>query len=163
MTDAKPPAPVPNVRLDVVAADDRNVLGRLLQFNAYEFSRFDGAVLDADGTYGYPYLDAYWSEAGRVPYFILADDELAGFALIRQGQGATSVAEFLVLPKFRRRRVGAQAARLLFDKHRGPWEVSQLGDNTAATEFWRRVIPEPFTEHRAADGSVVQSFSNRPR
>lgn len=160
MTGNEPRKSAPKVRLEVVEPDKRDVLGRLLEFNAYEFSRFDGATLDVNGTYGYRYLDAYWSEAGRVPYFILVADELAGFALVRQDRQFKSVAEFLVMPKFRHRSVGMQAARLLFAQHPGPWQVSQLRDNTEATAFWRRVIPEPFTEHTDDDGTVVQSFSN---
>lgn len=46
---------------------DRDVVGRLLEFNSYEFSRIDGRSIGRDGRYGYRYLDAYWSEPGRVP------------------------------------------------------------------------------------------------
>ena len=75
-----------DVHLEVVASNKQQVLRQLLEFNAYEFSRFDQASLGLDGTYGYRYFDAYWSEVGRVPFFILAGDELAGFALVRQNQ-----------------------------------------------------------------------------
>lgn len=138
----------------------RDVVGRLLEFNAYEFSRFDGRGIGSDGTYGYRYLDAYWSEPGRFPYLIWVGPELGGFALARKADDGFSVAEFLVLPKFRGQSVGAQAAAMLFALHPGQWRVAQVPGNDGATAFWRRVIPMPFEETTAQDGAILQAFSN---
>ena len=62
------------------------------------------------------------------------------------------------MPKFRRRNVGTRAARLLFDLHPGPWHISQVRGNTAATDFWRRAIAGPFAEHTDDQGTIIQSF-----
>jgi predicted acetyltransferase len=147
-----------DVELAPASKSERDVVGRLLEFNSYEFSRIDGRSIGQDGLYGYRYLDVYWSEVGRVPYFIRADGELAGLALVRRVDAVMCVAEFLVLPKFRRTGVGTRAARQLFAAHQGPWQVRQVVENDHATSFWRRAIPAPFTEVPDDKGNITQTF-----
>lgn len=150
-----------HVDTEVVRAlpTDRDVVGRLLELNAYEFSRIDGRTLGRDGLFGYPYLDAYWAEPGRVAYLLRADDELAGLALVRRVEAVSHLAEFLVLPKFRRAGVGTEAARQVFAAHPGPWCVRQVAGNGPATQFWRRAIPVAFTEEVSPGGEVTQTFT----
>lgn len=55
------------------------------------------------------FLDHYWTEAGRHPYFIRVDGTLAGFVLIREiAMAYYSVAEFFVMKKYRNQGVGQQ-------------------------------------------------------
>ena len=53
-----------------------------MELYLYDFSEFDGADVDAQARYGYPYLDRYWEEAGRSPFLIRVDGVLAGFVLV---------------------------------------------------------------------------------
>lgn len=107
-----------------------------------------------------------------MPFLILADGVLAGFALrtasSRLGhEGPTSnVAEFFVVRACQRSGVGRAAARALFDRFPGRWEVAQLGANTPARSFWRTVLGEytngAYVEHTLATdawGRTVQTFS----
>jgi predicted acetyltransferase len=48
--------------------------------------------------------------------------------------------QFFVLRRYRRHGVGEQAARFLFDRFAGRWEVREQPGNDGATAFWRRVI-----------------------
>jgi predicted acetyltransferase len=148
-----------NLELVQASEAERDVVGQLLELNSYEFSRIDGRAIGRDGHYGYQYLDAYWTEPDRVPYLLQADGELAGLVLARRVDGVMTVAEFFVLPKFRRTGVGTQAARQLFAAHPGPWEVHQVVGNDQATSFWRRAIPAPFTELVDDEGNVTQTFN----
>ena len=150
-----------DLELAPATASQRDVVGRLLELNSYEFSRIDGRSIGRDGRYGYRYLNAYWSEPGRVPYLFRGDGELAGLALVRRAGTITDVAEFLVLPKFRRTGVGTRAARLLFAAHPGPWQVRQVAGNDQATSFWHRAIPTPFTEVVDDEGNTTQTFDTR--
>lgn len=144
----------------IASLDSKPVVGRLLEFNEYEFSRIDDRPIGPDGRYGYRYLDNYWDpKERRFPYLLQVDDELAGLALVAERSAVTSFGEFLVLPKFRRRGVGLEAARLILRRHPGPWEVTQVQGNEAATAFWRRAIPVPYHERTEADGHVVQTFT----
>ncbi len=126
--------------------DAKPVLRRLLEFNAYEFSVFDGRDLGAHGEYGYPYLDHYWTEGDRrVPLLFTVDGHLAGFAFLRKGL-PHAVSEFLVLPKYRRQGVGLATARQIFTRWIGDWMTHEVVGNDRAVTFWRRAIPVPFGE-----------------
>ena len=54
--------------------------------------------------------------------------------------GVHDMAEFFVVRRHRRRGVGEAAARALFDRFPGRWEVRQTRTNQAATRFWVAVI-----------------------
>jgi predicted acetyltransferase len=141
------------VRVDDVDLEQKAVVGRLLEFNAYEFSRFDGADVESDGTFGCRYLDDYWADAERHALLMRADDAIAGVALVRVAEIRT-IAEFLVLPKYRRRHVGIAAARIIFRMFPGAWEVHEVSGNEEAVTFWRRAIPVEFTETTDETGTT---------
>jgi predicted acetyltransferase len=54
--------------------------------------------------------------------------------------GINDMAEFFVLRKYRRQGVGELAAREIFGRFTGPWEIRQRDANIGAVTFWRRVI-----------------------
>lgn len=61
-----------------------------------------------------------------------------------------AVAEFFVLRKYRRARVGTRAALFIFRRCPGRWEVPVVWCNPPALAFWRSVTEE------AAPGEVEQ-------
>jgi predicted acetyltransferase len=142
-------------RIEVRAAGfaDKDILRQLLEFLAYEHSRFDGADLDGHGRFGYRYLDHYWTDPDRHPYLITIGGRIAGMALVREGV-PHSMAEFLVMPRYRRAGVGRFAAQRLFEFLPGPWRVREMAGNDAALAFWRAVIPRPFTEEQDEHGTA---------
>lgn len=157
-----------NIELQPVSIDDKPVLRNLLELYRHDFSEFDGRDLGEHGLYGYTYLDHYWTEPGRHPFFIRVDTRLAGFALVRilsHGDiSETHMSEFFIVRKYRRKGVGEAAARLLFDRfpdHR--WSVDQADCNIPAQQFWRGVIARytggTFVErHHDDQGKFVQEF-----
>jgi hypothetical protein len=92
----------------------------LLQLYKYDFSEFAPigspyGEVDEEGLFAYPGLESYWQDSGRIPLLIRADDHLAGFALVNQWSALGlpldhAVAEFFVMRKYRRARVGTRAA-----------------------------------------------------
>ncbi len=93
----------------------------------------------------YAYLDAYWSEAGRIPLLVRVGGRLAGFALINSHahSGLTvdrNVAEFFIVRKHRRGGAGTIAAQTTFRRYPGLWEAAVARRNTAALAFWRRAV-----------------------
>jgi predicted acetyltransferase len=131
------------------------LLAELLQLYAHEFSEFHPIVLDADGRFHYPHLDAYWQDDGRFPFLATVDGELAGFAFVQQGSqisGDKSVwdlAEFFVVRAHRRRGVGSSLAQKIWRRFPGRWEVRVMQANRSAFLFWSAAIQE-FTRHPAA-------------
>lgn len=143
-----------DVHVVPVELADKEIVRQLLEFNAYEFARLrDDAELNEQGRFGYSWLDNYWTEPERHPFLIRVDTRIGGLALVR-GTNPYSVAEFLVMPQYRRRGVGVVAARQLFDLFGGEWSVHQVPGNADAVAFWHRAIPVAFSETSNADGTT---------
>ncbi|MGH2450179.1 MAG: GNAT family N-acetyltransferase [Candidatus Limnocylindria bacterium] len=156
------------------ARSEKPVIRRLLELYQYDLSRIDGRELDHRARYGYHYLEHYWRERGRFPYLIQVDGHWAGMALVNKhspiGGADWSMAEFFVLPPYRRRRIGERVARWLFDQHPGKWHVAHDAENREAQRFWRAVLTR-YTAGRLKEVSVrdqrwtghVQIFTSPPR
>lgn len=136
--------------IEVAAAkfSERGVLDNLLQLYVHDFSeQWAGTTrgeVGADGRFEpYPWLDAYWSEPGRIPLLLRRDDFLIGFALLNQHAHSGlpldwSMAEFFILRKHRLSGAGTEAVHKIFHRHPGQWEAAVARRNTAALAFWRK-------------------------
>jgi predicted acetyltransferase len=103
----------------------------------------------ADGAFPYRYFDDYWQDNQRWPFWAMSDGKRVGFALVRFApeHNAMQMAEFFVLPAYRRDGTGSRFAQGLLQRFPGLWKIRQIGVNTGATAFWRRVAePYGFTE-----------------
>jgi predicted acetyltransferase len=149
------------------------ILANMLELYAHDFSEFVDLKLGADGRFGYERLSSYWDEPGRHPFIIRADGHLAGFAFVRRGSEISGdadvwdMAEFFVVRGFRMRGLGTMAAREIFGKFPGRWEVRVIDRNRKAKEFWRRAIAEfvgeavePTTFDKGGEGRHVFSFES---
>jgi predicted acetyltransferase len=158
-------------------ASDAPVLGRLLQLYAYDFSEMTGADLGSDGLFPLgPGLSPSWSDPRRHSFVLRVGGHPGGFAILDEGSRLTGdsatmdVAEFFVMRKYRRQRIGSEAAARAFDLFPRPWEVRQMASNAAATAFWRSAIrdytagqfQETFVDDERWRGPV-QSFDGRAR
>lgn len=161
-------------------AAQRPVLDHLLQLYLYDFSELAAlgsphGEVNENGLFGYSSgLDSYWQEAGCVPLLIRADGHIAGFVLLNQWSALDrpldhAVAEFFVLRKYRRARVGTRAAHLVFRRYPGRWEVPVADYNPGALRFWRSIVHSLRVEEimeRIGDGrrwsGVVLCFASGP-
>jgi predicted acetyltransferase len=129
--------------LVAVEETDKSVLANLTQLYLYDFSAIRDLPLSPHGTYTYRYLDSYFTEADKEPYFITVDGELAGFTLARgdvDNDGSWNVSEFFVVRSHRRKGVARETARLLFALHPGVWTLSFDHNNKPAAALWRSVV-----------------------
>jgi predicted acetyltransferase len=153
------------------SAADESVLRNLAQLYAYDFAEVMGWDIPDSGRFPDAIVDGCFDGGQRHPFLLRAGGRLAGFAIVDTRsrlsgeEGVFDMAEFFVARTVRRRGVGSAAARALFDRFGGRWEVRQTPRNAAALAFWRRVIGEytggAFNEvfHRsAAWEGPVQSF-----
>ena len=136
------------VKIESILLEQKSVLIQMMELYNYDFSVYSNDDVNEHGYYGYPYLDHYWTEDTRFPYFIRVDGRLAGFVLFRscceyhRMANPHSIAEFFVMKKYRRKGVGKAAAVTIFDMHKGGWEVTQWTNNTPAQLFWNSVIED---------------------
>ena len=138
--------------------EKRDALFRLLQYSLFEESLTDFNEMNDDALFDYPWFDAYFTEAEREAYFIRENgsDRLLGFAMVRAHEdGRHSIAEFMVIPKYRRRGVGSQAAKACFALHNGLWEVKPAYGSEQAKRFWQKVISQTAEPVQWKDGMFV--------
>jgi predicted acetyltransferase len=88
-----------------------------------------------------PDFDDFWQQPKHWPFWAVVDGKRAGFALIRfvDEMNAMQMAQFYILPEYRRGNIGLKFARDVIARHPGPWRIRQMAANTRAVAFWRRV------------------------
>jgi predicted acetyltransferase len=129
-----------DVVLQAVSEADKPVLAQLLELYRHDLSEFRPYELSAHGTFGYRYLDVYFLDDDREADFVTVDGELAGFVMTRRlGSRTSTIAEFFIVRRWRRRGVGREVAHRLFARAPGRWLVSVDDGNTAGRAFWPQV------------------------
>ncbi|HEU0053606.1 MAG TPA: GNAT family N-acetyltransferase [Longimicrobium sp.] len=132
----------PTVEVTSASPDEEALLANLLELYSHDMSEFLDVTIGADGRFGYPPLPLYWREEGRHPFLLKVDGAVAGFALVARGSRAFGdpnvwdMSEFFVLRGYRRRGIGAAAAREVWRRITGKWDVRVLDANPALA-FWR--------------------------
>jgi predicted acetyltransferase len=118
-------------------------------------------------------LASWFADSSTQILTILHNEQPVGFAMVRLGQPLAirttidfSMAEFFIARDWRRRGVGQEAVRLIFDRFSGRWHIMEYLRNPGAVSFWRRVV-NSYTEGRyqeqTRDGEVHQSFTSGAR
>lgn len=164
-----------NLELVPVQKDEKEILRNLLEKYLYEFSQYENLDVNALGLYGYDYFDGYWVEKGRYAFFIKADGRLAGFVMVGNymevfPEAQYSMGEFCVLYKYRRAGVGSFAAKTVFERFPGIWELKYHPKNRPSARFWDKVIREnaadiicipdcPAAEYDDGTNGVVYRFT----
>lgn len=144
---------------------NKDILFRLLQYSLFEESQNGQNEMNESAVFEYEWFEQYFTESDREAYFIKErhTNKLLGFAMIntyvQKTDSGHSIAEFMVLPKYRRKKVGKTAAIQCFEKHSGNWEVSPSYGSEQAYLFWKHVIDE-YTDRRAHFADGIFSFSN---
>lgn len=134
--------------LQKATASDKDVLFRLLQYSLFEESATDGNQMNKDGLFEYRWFDAYFSEPSREAFLIKEKktNNLLGFAMVcthvRIIDIGHSIAEFMILPSYRRNGIGKRVAHQLFEMHDGGWEVKPSVGSENAKKFWKNAIQE---------------------
>ncbi len=126
-----------------VSKTEKTLLYNLLQKYLYEMTRFYDDEVDADGNYIYGHFEDYFFDSTRRAYLIKKGGGTAGFAMLNRhselGKAVDwAMAEFCILPQYRREHLGLKAAQWLFEHHPGRWEVKYALANEAAARLWER-------------------------
>ncbi len=137
------------VELQIAPPSAEGAIDAMLQLYIHDFSeQWAGQArgeLGEDGRFEGPEVSELWRKADHIPLLIRADGRLAGFCVLdRQARGARpvdrNVAEFFVVRKHRRSGVGSTAARSVFARYPGVWEVAVRRTNAGGLAFWPKVI-----------------------
>ena len=136
------------IQLIEASIDQKQILRNLMELYNYDFTEFEQEDVNEFGLYGYKYIDHYWTDEDRYPFFMRVNNKWAGFVLVRktgvnsEGINIYSIAEFFIMKKYRNAGVGKKIAIKIFDAFKGEWKVGQIENNVPAIHFWRNVISE---------------------
>lgn len=136
------------IYLSEVKKEEKEILYRLLQFSLFEESSTDLNEMNEKAFFEYKWFENYFTDNDRNAFFIKEEktNKLLGFVMINEYvQRFTkghSIAEFMVIPKYRRNGIGKKVAIECFNKYEGNWEVSPSYGSKVAYSFWKKVIDE---------------------
>ena len=137
-----------NIYLEKVKEENKEVLYRLLEYSLYEESANDLNEMNEEAIFEYKYFNSYFTDDDRDAYFIREKEtnKILGFAMVNTYvqvfENGHSIAEFMVIPKYRKNHIGKKVAFELFDRYRGNWEVSPSYNSCSALFFWNKVIKD---------------------
>ena len=130
-------------------------------------------VVGADNPREHEIFANWFANDHSHPLLISRDADAVGFALVTRPRlsaaGAHLVnfhmSEFFVRQPHRRVGIGRDAARLIFDRFAGVWEIVEYQRNAGAVAFWRRVVADycgdRFSE-LTRNGEVRHRFRSGP-
>lgn len=132
-----------------------------------EFSAITRKEPDVEGRFA---LEADWHSPNQ-RFYPFVEGKPVGFAIKgHTAEGRSDIAEFYILPCYRKKGWGKMFAFDIFDSFPGPWQIRQIPTATDAIAFWREIIREytegNYREDRISDahwGIVLrQCFESRP-
>lgn len=141
-------------QVDVVPAtsDQSVIVANLFELYAHDFSEFHDVEIGDDGRFGFEKLSLFWSDPRRHAFLLRYRQKLAGFVFVKRGsevnnlENVWDMAEFFVLRRYRRYGVGTEAARQIWTRFPGPWQIRVMESNKIAYHFWAHAIQAAFGE-----------------
>jgi predicted acetyltransferase len=124
--------------LELINESNSNIFDKLVQDYEDEFSSITGKKKNQDGKYS---IDVNW-HIPNIGYYWREDSNILGFCIVDSVDGYSDIAEFYVIPAYRKNKIGQNMAFAVFNQHLGPWQVRQILGAELAKRFWRRVINE---------------------
>ena len=135
-----------NYEIVNVNKEDKEKLYRLLQYALYDGSQYIDNDINEDCIFEYRWFDNYFTDDDRNAYFIKKGNEYLGMAMVNENlkfnNDGKCIAEFLIMPKYRRHHIGKKVAYDIFELFKGDWEVQPMENNPIAYSFWKNTIAE---------------------
>lgn len=153
-----------DIYMERVKIEQKNVLYRLLEYSLFEESLNDGNEMNENALFEYKYFDSYFQDESRDAFFIREREtnKLLGFVMINQNVQKVdyghSIAEYMIIPKYRKRDIGKKVAFECFNMYEGNWEVSPSYGSDSAYQFWKKVIEE-YTKNNYTYSDLDRIFS----
>ena len=115
----------------------------------------------------YPFLNSYWTDKNRIPLKLTKGKDWLGFAFINDyaiiPTNTISIAEFYILPEYRKQGLGRYFANDILQKYNGKWEIRTQIYNKTANQFWDKLVSDFSKEDFKQDeikNEIVYSFGS---
>ena len=132
------------IELIDIKPEDRELFWNIHQKYLYEMTNYYDDEMDELGNYHYEYFDAYFTEPKRKAQFIYFNKHLVGFVMINPYSYLDEkpdyvLAEFTIFPTYSKKHIAMEVAEMIFDQHKGSWEVKYNEANIPAMKLWDKV------------------------
>lgn len=137
-----------NIKIEKVKSTEKDLLFNLLQFALYDGSKYIDNKINDNGLFEYRWFDNYFTDNDRYCFFIKeeSNNNILGFVMINSHMKiydkGFSVAEFLVLPQYRRHHIGKKAIFEILNELKGNWEIEPIDNSDEAYGFWNSIVRE---------------------
>ena len=118
----------------------------LQQLYEFEFSKVTRTEVNENGFYCQQSLIGSWSSHGFDAYLFYYNRLPIGFCVVNLSsmidfdKQIRDIAEFFIMPLYRRSGLGSYCAQKIFSLYQTTWEVRQLSQLNDARNFWLTVI-----------------------
>ena len=103
-----------------------------------EFSAITKKEPNAEGRFA---LEANWKKPNS-GFYCFSKKKPVGFTIVTEANNRSDIAEFYILPCYRKMGYGKKLAFAVFDLFPGPWQVREIPTAKDAIVFWRTTISE---------------------
>ena len=135
-----------NYEIVKVKDNEKDKLYKLLQYALYDGSQYIDNEINEECIFEYKWFDNYFTDNDRDAFFIKGGDKFLGMAMVNEhlkfNNSGKCIAEFLILPTYRRNHIGKKVAYDIFEMFKGDWEVQPMENNPIAYSFWKNIINE---------------------
>lgn len=177
-----------NINLQLSTADNKFIINNIYPLYLHDLSEIWGNKPNRFGIYEdndmrklteqNTVFDIWWEKPSILfPFLIMVDDVPAGLAFVATPPYIPCppninyyLNEFFLLRPFRGSGVGEEAARQVFNRFRGNWEVqtAKMERNMRAQMFWRKTLnaytkgqySEVSGEYPDAEDKIIFRFTN---
>ena len=111
----------------------------------------------------YPFFDMYWQETDYWPYWIISGETKIGFIFVNQvspfgNEVNYFLAEFYILPKYRKQGFGEAAFKEITSLHAGHWELAFFIHHEAAKTFWSKAVKDLPHHYKNHEKVIILQF-----
>ena len=133
-------------KIKIISKDEKAILKGLFDEYLTELYKFDKDIkFDRSGKPIYKYFDFYWEDNDRYPIGLYVDGSIAGFMLLREvAKNVLEVAEFCILPKYRKNGYGKRFFNEILEKTNKKVYFFTKKTNIIAKNFWNDVVQEHY-------------------
>ena len=151
-----------------VKDNEKDKLYRLLQFALYDGSQYIDNETNEECIFEYKWFNNYFIDDDREAYFIKDGNKYLGMVLVNENlkfnNNGKCIAEFLIMPRYRRNHIGKKVAYDIFEMFKGDWEVQPMNNNPIAYSFWKNIINEYTSSNYEIKNDGIEDvfiFNNR--
>ena len=128
--------------LQIISKSNTKIAKKYLYEYIHELSEFDDTIqFDKNNNPIYKWFDSYWTDKDRYPFFLLIDNQIAGFAFIRELElDKYEIAEFYVCKQFRKDGNAIWFADNVINLFEGEFDFSAHNQNKRAINFWNKFV-----------------------